>query len=111
MHIHNQAMGGLGVLPEATLFQRAQSGCPDSLNALMIRHDGLVQVIVRRQVLGNLPFAEALQAGSHRPLACHSGLRPQARHSLFHLRLALHYAPGLASSQGALSFPLATRDR
>jgi len=63
MHIHNQAMGGLGALPEATLFQRAQSGCPDSLNALMIRHDGLVQVIVRRQVLGNLPFAEALQAG------------------------------------------------
>ncbi|GEM_PF-1355648 len=63
MHIHNRAMGGLGALPEAPLFQRAQSGCPDSLNALMIRHDGLVQVSVRRQVLGNLPFAEALQAG------------------------------------------------
>ncbi len=63
MHIHNQAMGGLGALPEATLFQRAQSGCPDNLNVLMARHDGLIQVIVRRQVLGNLSFAEALQAG------------------------------------------------
>jgi len=63
MHIHNQAMGGLGALSEATLFQQAQAGCPDSLNALMIRHDGLVQAVVRQQVLGDLPFAEALQAG------------------------------------------------
>jgi RNA polymerase sigma factor (sigma-70 family) len=29
----------------------------------MARHDGLVQAIVRQQVLGDLPFAEALQAG------------------------------------------------
>ena len=63
MHIHNQAMGGLGAVAEAILFQRAQSGCPDSLNALMTRHDGLVQAVVRRQVLGDLPFTEALQAG------------------------------------------------
>ena len=63
MHIHNQAMGGLSALPEATLFQRAQAGCRACLNALMIRHDGLVQAVVRQQVLGNLPFAEALQAG------------------------------------------------
>ena len=63
MHIHNQAMGGLSALPEATLFQRAQSGYSDSLNTLMARHDGLVQAVVRRQVLGDLPFAEALQAG------------------------------------------------
>lgn len=63
MHIHNQAMGGPGALSEAALFQRAQAGCPDSLNRLMARHDGLVQAVVRRQVLGNLPFAEALQAG------------------------------------------------
>lgn len=34
-----------------------------SLNALMDRHDGLVQAVVRQQVLGDLPFAEALQAG------------------------------------------------
>jgi RNA polymerase sigma factor (sigma-70 family) len=29
----------------------------------MERHDGLVQAVVRRQVLGDLPYAEALQAG------------------------------------------------
>jgi RNA polymerase sigma factor (sigma-70 family) len=29
----------------------------------MSRHDGLVQAVVRRQVLGELPFDEALQAG------------------------------------------------
>jgi RNA polymerase sigma factor (sigma-70 family) len=29
----------------------------------MTCHDGLVQAVVRRQVLGDLPFAEALQAG------------------------------------------------
>jgi len=71
MHIHNQAMGGPGAVAEAipslhsgqALFQQAQSGCPDSLNALMARHDGLVQAVVRRQVLGDLPFTEALQAG------------------------------------------------
>jgi len=71
MHIYNQAMGGPGALSEAApslhsgqaLFRRAQAGCPDSLNALMIGHDGLVQAVVRQQVLGDLPFAEALQAG------------------------------------------------
>ena len=63
MHIHNQAMGGPGALSEAALFQRAQAGCPDSLNALMRCHDGLVQAVVRQQVLGDLPFTEALQAG------------------------------------------------
>jgi DNA-directed RNA polymerase specialized sigma24 family protein len=63
MHIHNQPMGGHRTTFGATLFQRAQSGCLDSLNRLMVRHDGLVQAVVRRQVLGDLPFAEALQAG------------------------------------------------
>jgi RNA polymerase sigma factor (sigma-70 family) len=29
----------------------------------MTRHDGLVQAVVRQQVLGELPFEEALQAG------------------------------------------------
>jgi len=32
----------------------------DSLNELMARHDGLVQAIVRRQVLGDMPFAEGV---------------------------------------------------
>ncbi len=44
-------------------FARAQSGCQESLNALMRAHDGLVQAAVRRQVTGEAPFAELLQAG------------------------------------------------
>ena len=55
---------GLGVCtPEATQFIQAQAGCAESLNQLMARHDGLVQTVVRQQVLGELPFEEALQAG------------------------------------------------
>jgi len=54
---------GPGGATEATLFREAQAGCHSSLNALMARHDGLVQAIVRRQWLGELPFAEALQEG------------------------------------------------
>jgi len=34
MHIHNQAIGGPGVLSEAALFQQAQAGCPDSLSLI-----------------------------------------------------------------------------
>lgn len=58
------AKSGLGVrAPEATQFIQAQAGCSGSLNQLMARHDGLVQAVVRQQVLGELPFEEALQAG------------------------------------------------
>ena len=63
MCVHSQKVGGPGSVSEATLFGQAQAGCSDSLNALMARHDGLVQAVVRRQVLGQLAFAEALQAG------------------------------------------------
>jgi RNA polymerase sigma factor (sigma-70 family) len=48
---------------EATLFARAQSGCARSLDQLMRQHEGLVQAVVRRQVLADLSFEEALQAG------------------------------------------------
>ena len=62
MSIHRKS--GLGVQPpEATQFLQAQAGCGESLNRLMARHDGLVQAVVRQQVLGELPFEEALQAG------------------------------------------------
>ena len=62
MSIYTQS--GLGVQPpEATRFIQAQAGCAESLNQLMARHDGLVQAVVRQQVLGELPFEEALQAG------------------------------------------------
>jgi RNA polymerase sigma factor (sigma-70 family) len=63
MNFHNCSRGGFGVIAEATLFQQAQAGCAASLNQLMARHDGLVQAVARRQVLGDLPFIEALQAG------------------------------------------------
>lgn len=63
MHTHNQKVGGPRSTSEATLFHQAQEGCQDSLTALMTRHDGLVQAVVRRQVLGQMPFFEALQAG------------------------------------------------
>ena len=63
MHTHSQKVGGPRSTSEATLFHQAQAGCQDSLSALMTRHDGLVQAVVRRQVLGQMPFFEALQAG------------------------------------------------
>ena len=57
------ATGDPGGAPEATLFRRAQAGCRHSLNRLMAQHEGLVYAVVRRQWLGDLPFAAALQAG------------------------------------------------
>ena len=63
MYVQTHAAGGPGSASEATQFQQARAGCSVSLNALMARHDGLVQAVVRRQVLGELPFTEALQAG------------------------------------------------
>jgi RNA polymerase sigma factor (sigma-70 family) len=56
-------VGGPSSSTEATQFQQAQAGCCTSLNELMERHDGLVQAVVRQQVLGDLPFTEAVQAG------------------------------------------------
>ena len=55
--------GDPGGLTGVALFRQAQAGCRDSLARLMAAHAGLVQAVVRKQVLGQLPFAEALQAG------------------------------------------------
>jgi RNA polymerase sigma factor (sigma-70 family) len=63
MSVSDHKKSGPGALPEATQFIQAQAGCAESLNQLMTRHDGLVQAVVRQQVLGELPFEEALQAG------------------------------------------------
>lgn len=63
MHTHKCTMGGPGSTPEATQLEQAQGGCPECIGVLMARHNGLVQAVVRRQVLGDLPFTEALQAG------------------------------------------------
>ena len=63
MNIRGQATDGPGTPTGAALFRQAQAGCRDSLARLMATHEGLVHAVVRQQVLGNLPFAEALQAG------------------------------------------------
>ena len=71
--------GEPGLASELPLFVQAQAGCRLSLNQLMRRHDGLVQVVVRQQVLGTLPFAEALQAGRIGLWRAIYGFDPQRR--------------------------------
>ena len=63
MHVYKQSTGGPAMPSGAARFRAAQAGCRDSLNRLMAEHEGLVHAVVRRQVLGDLPFATALQAG------------------------------------------------
>ena len=63
MHRQHHRMDDPGQPAEVVLFHQAQAGGRESLNALMERHDGLVHAVVHRQVLGDLPYAEALQAG------------------------------------------------
>ena len=63
MKHNDEAAGGPGQPTETALFHRAQAGCRDSLNRLMARHEHLVHAVVRQQVLGHLPFPEALQSG------------------------------------------------
>ena len=63
MRSRQDKLGGTGGQTGAALFRQAQAGCRESLNHLAETHDGLVHAVVRRQVLGDLPYAEALQAG------------------------------------------------
>ena len=63
MCAEEQRTDGSGPTTGAVLFRQAQEGCQDSLSQLMEMHDGLVQAVVRRQVLGDLPYPEAIQAG------------------------------------------------
>ena len=68
--------GSTGVIPSTSspgsatqvqagraLVRQAQAGCRDCLNELMEQHDGLVHAVVRKQILGDLPYDEAIQAG------------------------------------------------
>ncbi len=48
---------------ETALWTQAQAGCRESVNLLMAQHKGLVYAVVRQQVLGDLSYDEALQAG------------------------------------------------
>jgi len=45
---------GFGIGPETTLFTQAQTGCAESLNELLERHEGLVRFVVQRQWLYTL---------------------------------------------------------
>jgi RNA polymerase sigma factor (sigma-70 family) len=63
MAVKKQEKGGPGQDPEATLFEQAQAGCADSLNALMLRHERLVHRVVQRQRLYTLPYEDAVQEG------------------------------------------------
>ena len=63
MKDRKEATDGPGTPTGAALLRQAQAGCRDSLARLMAAHEGLVHAVVRKQVLGDLPFAEALQAG------------------------------------------------
>jgi RNA polymerase sigma factor (sigma-70 family) len=54
---------GFGRQTEATLIQQAQAGCQDSINLLLLRHEGLVHLVVQRQWLCTLPYDQAIQEG------------------------------------------------
>ena len=54
---------GFDLPTEATLIEQAQAGCQESLNLLLLRHEGLVHLVVQRQWLCTLPYEQALQAG------------------------------------------------
>ena len=63
MQANRKQQGGPEVESEATLFERAQMGCRQSLNLLMSRHEGLIHAVIQEQYLYGLPYEEALQAG------------------------------------------------
>jgi RNA polymerase sigma factor (sigma-70 family) len=63
MHTQHHRTDDPGLAAEVVLFRQAQGGCRESETELMETHDGLVHAVVRRQVLGELPYAEAIQAG------------------------------------------------
>lgn len=63
MAVIKQGKGGPGRDPEATLYEQAQAGCIESLNALMQKHEGLVHRVVQQQWLCTLPYEAAVQEG------------------------------------------------
>jgi RNA polymerase sigma factor (sigma-70 family) len=85
--------GGFGKQTEATQFERAQGGCPASLNELMQKHERLVHLVVRRQWLFILPYDEAVQAG---------------RYGLW--KAVLGYDPGRNKTFAAYAYPAIMRE-
>jgi RNA polymerase sigma factor (sigma-70 family) len=66
MYVKKKQEGGFSSSgSEATLFEQAQAGCSESVNVLMARHERLIRYAVKRQVLFDFPFEEAVQEGRH----------------------------------------------
>jgi hypothetical protein len=49
MHVHNPIGRRPRQVHQAARFRQAQAGERDSLNGLMVEHDGLVRAVVRRR--------------------------------------------------------------
>lgn len=120
MHAHTPLADGPGKPTGAARFRQAQAGGRDSLNGLMVEHDGLVQAVVRRQVLGNLPFAEALQAGRIGLWRAILGYDPQRGVAfstyawpciMRHVWQAVKQADGTAPQPVMVSAPLVIREQ
>lgn len=63
MCIQEKVAGGSSKRTEATLYDQAQAGDQESLNQLLVQHEGLVRLVASRQWLGGLSYEEAVQAG------------------------------------------------
>ena len=77
MQADTKQQGGSGKNSETTLFEQAQEGCRQSLNLLMIRHEGLIHAVIHKQYLYGLPYEEALQAGRSALWRAIMGYEPQ----------------------------------
>ena len=85
MHIKKQSTTGSDREKEVKLFKQAQQGCRASLDHLMVKHEGLVQVNVRRQWPGHITHAahghQVLNINLCRPNSIISGATYRARSS------------------------------
>jgi RNA polymerase sigma factor (sigma-70 family) len=110
-HKHNLAQDGLRSSSEAVLIEQAQAGCPACLNQLMARHAGLVPFVVRRQTLGQLPFAAAMQAGRiglWRAILGYDPRRGYAFSSYAYPAIARHVWQAVKRADGAERSPVVT---
>jgi len=109
-HKHNLVAEGLRTPAEAVLFKQAQAGCRGCLNQLMARHEGLVPFVVRRQTLGQLPFAAAMQAGRMGLWRAIGGYDPQRGYAFStyaYTAIARHVWQAVKQSERAEPLPVA----
>ena len=104
------ALDGRSKSSEAVLFKQAQAGCRACLNQLMARHEGLVPFVVRRQTLGQLSFAAALQAGRiglWRAIRGYDPRRGYAFSTYAYTAIARHIWQAVKQAEGAKASPVA----